>query len=186
MQKRCSWVSDEKIYIDYHDQEWGVPVYDDKNLFAMLNLEGQQAGLSWITVLKKREDYYKIFKNFDPELISKFSDGKIEKILQDPKIIRNRLKVNSIVINAKAYINFQKNSSVSFSEFIWGFVGNKTKINSWSEQNPQPASTQEAEQMSKALKKLGFKFVGPTICYAFMQAVGMVNDHDVECFKKAK
>lgn len=185
MVKRCSWVSQEQIYIAYHDHEWGVPIYDSQKLFAMLNLEGQQAGLSWITVLKKREDYYKIFYDFDPEKLIKFTDKKIQKILQDPRVIRNKLKVNAIVTNAKAYLDYQKQHG-SFSEFIWSFNDNenKPKINYWSKKNPTPAFTPESDQMSKALKKLGFKFVGSTICYAFMQAVGMVDDHDASCFRK--
>jgi DNA-3-methyladenine glycosylase I len=182
MKTRCNWMTDDPLYLNYHDNEWGIPVYDDEKLFAMLCLEGQQAGLSWITILKKREDFYKIFANFIPEELIKFSDKKIIKILKDPKIIRNRLKVNAIVGNAKAYLELKK-TEPSFSDFLWRYVDGKPKENNWSTNNPQPALTKESKAMAKDLKKLGFNFVGPTICYAFMQACGMVNDHQKQCYK---
>lgn len=182
MKQRCNWATSDPLYIDYHDNEWGIPVYDDEKLFVMLCLEGQQAGLSWITILKKREDYYKIFSDFSPEKLVKFSDKKIERILQNPKIVRNRLKVNAIIGNAKAYLELKKTEK-SFSDFLWRYVDGKPKVNRWNKNNSEPAFTKESEAMSKDLKKLGFKFVGPTICYAFMQACGMVNDHQKQCYK---
>lgn len=182
MKKRCNWLTDDPLYLDYHDNEWGIPVYEDEKLFAMLCLEGQQAGLSWITILKKRDDFYKIFDNFIPETLSNFSDKKIEKILKDPRIIRNRLKVNAIIGNAKAYLELKKTEK-SFSAFLWDYVEGKPKTNDWSKNHPQPALTKESKEMAKDLKKLGFNFVGPTICYAFMQACGMINDHQPQCYK---
>lgn len=181
MKKRCSWVTDDPLYIDYHDNEWGVPVYDDRHLFEMLSLEGAQAGLSWLTILKRRENYRKAFDNFDPAIICAYEDDKISSLLANEGIIRNRLKVKSVVTNAKAFINIQKEFG-SFSNYLWGFVNGKPMINSWQTQEEVPVSTKESEILSKDLKKRGFKFVGPVICYAFMGAVGMVNDHTKECF----
>lgn len=178
--KRCSWCGDDPEYVAYHDDEWGVPVRDSKDLFAKLILDGAQAGLAWITILRKRDAYYKAFDGLDPEKMARYSDKKIEKILQDPGIVRNRLKVQSAVKNAKAYMVLQK-QGVDFSEFLWSFVGGETKQNKWQTSKQVPAVTPEAEAMSKALKKAGFSFVGPTIVYAFMQAVGMVNDHLITC-----
>lgn len=181
--KRCSWVTEDPIYIEYHDHEWGVPVYDDQKLFAMLNLEGQQAGLSWITVLKKRANYHRAFFNFNPKKIIQLESEDIENLLQDPGLIRNRLKLNAIVRNAHAYLNFQKTEQ-GFSAFLWGFVNHQPIVIRTSEK-VKLLATERSVAMSKALKKLGFTFVGPTICYAFMQAVGMINEHEAACrFKK--
>lgn len=179
--KRCQWVSDDPLYVDYHDNEWGKPVYDDLKLFEFLVLEGMQAGLSWITILKKRDNYRKAFDNFDPNKIARYTPAKIEKLLQDPGIIRNRLKVNSIIQNAKAYLDVQKTES-SFSDFLWQFVDGQPIKNQWKRHADIPTTSVEAQNMANILKKRGFKFVGETICYAFMQAVGMVDDHIEECF----
>jgi DNA-3-methyladenine glycosylase I len=179
---RCGWVTTDPLYIEYHDTEWGVPVLDDQRLFEFLILEGAQAGLSWITVLKKRENYRKLFDNFVPEKIARYSDAKLAKILLDPGIIRNRLKVNSAVINAKAYLEVKKEWG-SFSKYIWHFVGGKPVKNKWQSLRQVPAKNEISDKMSKDLKKRGFKFIGSTICYAFMQAVGMVNDHVSDCFR---
>lgn len=181
--QRCHWVTDDPLYIDYHDKEWGVPLYDNQKLFAMLNLEGQQAGLSWITVLKKREHYHGCFFNFNPKKIIQMKEQDIQQLLQDPGLIRNRLKLHAIVKNAHAYLNLQK-SGEDFSSFLWSFVDNKPLFVTKSKKL-QALATEKSVAMSKALKKLGFTFVGPTICYAFMQAVGMINQHDDHChFKK--
>ena len=182
MKKRCAWAGDKQIYIDYHDSEWGVPVHDDQKLFEFLILEGAQAGLSWLTVLKKRENYRKAFANFDPEKVARFTPAKIEKLLQDPGIIRNRLKVQAAVTNAKAFLKVQKEFG-SFAEYSWQFVGGKPKQNKWKSMKELPAETDISNAWSKDLKKRGFKFVGPTIMYAHMQAVGMVNDHCTDCFR---
>ena len=179
--QRCTWVTSDTIYIDYHDNEWGKPIYDDQKLFEFLILEGAQAGLSWLTVLKKREHYRKVFDNFDPNKIAKYTPAKIEKLLADPGIIRNRLKVNAAIINAQAYLQVQKEFG-QFSKYMWSFVGGKPMKNRWQRGKQIPASTAVSDAMSKDLKKRGFKFVGSTICYALMQAVGMVNDHLVDCF----
>lgn len=179
---RCSWCGDDPLYIKYHDEEWGVPVHDDRQLFEMLNLEGAQAGLSWITVLKKRDNYRKIFDNFNAELIVKYKDSKLEKILQDPGIIRNRLKVYSLVTNAGAFLKIQEEYG-SFDKYLWQFVDETPVINKYSELSELPAKNHISDIMSKELKNKGFKFVGSTICYAFMQAVGMVNDHVIDCFR---
>ena len=177
---RCGWVSDDPLYQTYHDEVWGRPVYDAKELFAKLCLDGQQAGLSWITILRKQQSYEAAFANFEPEVIAKFDDAKVEELMQNPGIIRNRLKVNSIIRNAKSYLAFVEQGN-DFSTFLWSFVGGEPLINQRQSLAEVPAQTPESEAMSKALKKLGFNFVGPTICYAFMQAVGMVNDHTVDC-----
>jgi DNA-3-methyladenine glycosylase I len=177
--QRCNWVTEDSIYIDYHDKEWGVPLHDNQTLFAMLNLEGQQAGLSWITVLKKRKHYYKCFFNFNPKKIIQLQDEDIEKLLLDAGLIRNRLKLYAIVRNARAYLNFQK-SGEDFSSFLWSFVDKEPIVVS-SNKKLQALATEKSIIMSKALKKLGFTFVGPTICYAFMQAAGMINEHDDDC-----
>lgn len=177
---RCKWVGKGEIYISYHDEEWGVPVYDSEQLFAKLILDGFQAGLSWITILKKRDNFYKAFDNFDPRKVAVYDEEKIESLLQDSGIIRNKLKVRATVTNAQAFLNYESDGS-SFSELLWSFVGGKPKKNAWIRNEDVPASTKESDEMSKALKKLGFKFVGTTICYAFMQAVGMVNDHTTDC-----
>lgn len=180
--KRCAWVpANNELYIQYHDQEWGIPVYDDRKLFEMIILEGAQAGLSWITVLKKREAYRQAFDNFDPEKVANYDEKKIAELLENPGIIRNRLKVNSTVTNAKAMLEI-KQQGQSFSDYLWQFVDGKPIVNAWTTFEQVPVSTKESDAMSKHLKKCGFKFVGTTICYAFMQAVGMVNDHTTDCF----
>lgn len=179
---RCEWVTEAPLYIDYHDNEWGVPIYDSQKLFEFLILEGMQAGLSWITILKKRDNYRLLFDQFDPQKIAIFNQKKVEALLKDQRIIRNRLKVNAIIKNAKAYLKLEA-EGVSFSEFLWGFVDGKPIQNHWVLHKDIPAHTPLSDQLSKVLKKRGFSFVGSTICYAFMQAVGMVNDHLVTCYK---
>ena len=179
---RCAWAGTDPLYIRYHDEEWGVPVYDDKKLFEFLILEGAQAGLSWLTVLRKRENYRKNFCDFDPVKVSKFDRKKIETLLKDPGIIRNRLKVESAVSNAKAFLKVQKEFG-SFSKYAWSFVGGKPLINKRRTLKDIPAQTAESDAFSKDLKKRGFRFVGSTIIYAHMQATGMVNDHVVDCFR---
>ena len=180
---RCQWCSNDELYQQYHDQEWGVPVYDDRALFEMLLLEGAQAGLSWITVLKKRAYYRIVFDGFNPEKIAKYDLGKRQELLSDPGIIRNKLKVNAFIVNAQLYLDMQADlSSPSFAEYLWSFVGGEPVINQPRLLSHVPSTTAQSENMSKSLKKLGFKFVGSTICYAFMQAAGMVNDHAKECF----
>jgi len=182
MIKRCSWCGTDPLYVKYHDEEWGVPVHDDRHLFEMLNLEGAQAGLSWSTILNKRENYKKVFDNFDAVKISKYSNKKIERILQNPGIVRNKLKVNAVVTNAKAFLKVQKEFG-SFDNYIWQFVNRKQIVNKFSTLKDVPAKTEISDVLSKDLKKRGFKFIGSTICYAFMQAVGMVNDHTKDCFR---
>ena len=182
MKVRCEWCGSDPLYIKYHDEEWGVSVHDDQKLFEMLILEGAQAGLSWITVLKKRENYRKAFNNFDAVKISKYSDKKISKLLENPGIIRNRLKINATVTNAKEFIKIQKEFG-SFDKYIWQFVDHKPIVNKFKSMKELPSKTEISDLMSKDLKKRGFKFVGSTICYAFMQAVGMVNDHTSDCFR---
>ncbi|HEU5071912.1 MAG TPA: DNA-3-methyladenine glycosylase I [Verrucomicrobiae bacterium] len=179
---RCSWCLSEDIYVRYHDEEWGVPEHDDQKLFAKLILDGAQAGLSWITILKKRENYYRAFDQFNPEKMARYSEKKIAALLADPGIVRNRLKVNAAVTNARAYLKLREELG-SFDRFLWQFTGGKTKRNVWKSPGQLPARTVESDAMSKALQQRGFKFVGSTICYAFMQAVGMVNDHRVDCFR---
>jgi DNA-3-methyladenine glycosylase I len=182
---RCSWANGD-LYIEYHDKEWGVPVHDDRHLFEMIILEGAQAGLSWITILKKRENYRKAFDHFDAKKIARYDARKVEKLMADAGIVRNRLKINATIQNAKAFLAVQKEFG-SFDKYIWQFVGGKPIQNSW-RRGQIPAKTKESDAMSKDLLKRGFKFVGSTICYAFMQAVGMVNDHTMDCFlhKKAR
>ncbi len=183
MTKRCSWVSNDPLYIDYHDNEWGYPQYDSLKLFEKICLEGQQAGLSWVTVLKKRDEYRRCFFNFQPEKIIQLTATDIELLLENTGLIRNRLKLNSIVKNAHAYLAMQYNNE-SFSQFIWSFVDGKPIINHFKDKSEVPVSTEISDKMSKALKKRGFTFVGTTICYAFMQSMGLVNDHFEDCFKK--
>ena len=180
IQARCSWCSDDKLYQTYHDNIWGRPRWDSQDLFAKLCLDGQQAGLSWITILKKEQTYYEAYDNFEAEKIVHYDAIKIEALMQNSGIVRNKLKINSIIKNAKGYLEIEAKEG-SFSDFIWSFVGGKTIQNNWQVKDEVPVSTPESEAMSKALKKRGFSFVGPTICYAFMQAVGMVNDHVVTC-----
>ena len=180
MQKRCAWVTEDPIYIDYHDNEWGIPIYDSHRLFEFLILEGAQAGLSWITVLKKRENYRNCFDNFDPKKIARYDEKEINKLLNNAGIIRNRLKIESTIINASAYLKLQREGN-NFSDYIWSFVDGKQIKNRWKSFRSVPSKTSISDTMSKDLKKCGFKFVGSTICYAFMQAVGLVNDHTVDC-----
>lgn len=179
---RCAWCGDDPLYVQYHDEEWGVPVYDNQQLFAKLILDGAQAGLSWITILRKQENYWQAFDQFDPEKIARYDEAKIAELLQNPGIVRNRLKVNSAVKNARGYLNIMEEKG-SFSDFLWQFVDGRPLQNKWQSLSEVPAETKESQAMSKALKKQGFSFVGPTIVYAFMQAVGMVNDHVVSCFR---
>jgi DNA-3-methyladenine glycosylase I len=179
---RCEWVGDEPLYVAYHDQEWGVPVHDDRLLFEFLVLEGAQAGLSWLTILRKREGYRRAFAGFDPPAVAAFGPADIERLLADPGIVRNRLKIGSAITNAQAFLRVQDEYG-SFASYVWGFVGGNTIHNEWRKMAEIPAKTPEAEIMSADLKKRGFRFVGPTICYAHMQATGMVNDHTVDCFR---
>lgn len=181
---RCGWVTNQPLYIDYHDNEWGVPLYDDRQLFAMLCLEGAQAGLSWWTILSKREHYYKVFDDFDPKKIALYDDAKRAELLNDAGIVRNKLKVNAFIVNAQKYLDITDNGEQPqlFSDYLWQFVGGKPIVNAWETLADVPVTTPESDAMSKQLKKDGFKFVGSTICYAFMQAVGMVNDHTTDCF----
>lgn len=181
--KRCDWVGDDELMIKYHDEEWGKPVHDDRKLFEFLILEGAQAGLSWKTVLHKREGYRELFDNFDVKKIINYEDNKIEKLMQDPKIIRNRLKITSVIINAKAFIKVQEEFG-SFDKYIWSFVNNKPIVNKFNSLSELPAKTALSDKISIDLKKRGFKFVGSTIIYAFMQATGMVNDHTTNCSVK--
>jgi DNA-3-methyladenine glycosylase I len=178
---RCKWVGND-LAIAYHDKEWGVPEHDDRVLFEFLILEGAQAGLSWDTILKKRENYRAAFDNFDPRKISKYDARKKTKLMRDKGIIRNRLKIESVVKNARAFLAVQKEFG-TFDRYIWQFGGGKPRINAWKPGQRLPASTPESDAMSKDLKKRGFNFVGSTICYAFMQATGMVNDHAIDCFR---
>jgi DNA-3-methyladenine glycosylase I len=181
VKNRCEWVNNkDPLYIEYHDTEWGVPVYDDRLLFEMLCLEGAQAGLSWWTVLQKRDHYRKVFENFEAEKIVCFTKGYLNSLREDKGIIRNKLKINSVVTNAHAFLKIRDEFG-SFSNYIWGFVNGKPIINHWEHLKDVPAFTEISDRMSKQLKKDGLKFVGTTICYAFMQAVGMVNDHTLDC-----
>jgi DNA-3-methyladenine glycosylase I len=183
---RCPWVDLSKgEYVEYHDKEWGVPVYDDRLIFEFLSLESAQAGLSWLTVLKKRENYRKAFENFEPKKIARFDQAKIEELLLNPGIIRNRLKIEATVNNARKFLEVQKEFG-SFSKYIWGFVGGKPKINKIRKLSDYPATSKESDALSKDLKQRGFKFLGSTICYAHMQATGMVNDHSLDCFRKSE
>lgn len=182
MKKRCYWVNTDEIYIKYHDEEWGTPVYDDATLFEFLVLETFQAGLSWITILKKRENFRNAFDNFDYTKIAKYSESKYEALLQDAGIIRNKLKIRSAITNAQLFIEIQKEHG-SFSKFIWSYVNGKPILNAFEKKEDVPATTSLSDTISKDLKKLGFKFVGSTVLYAFMQATGMVNDHATDCFK---
>lgn len=180
--KRCPWCGTDPLYIQYHDQEWGVPEYGDQQLFAMLILEGAQAGLNWITILRKREMYLTAFDQFDPEKIAYYDDAKVAELLQNPGIIRNKLKVRSAIKNAQAYLKIMEEKG-SFSDFLWQFVDGQPIQNSWRTMEEVPTQTDASQAMSKTLKKCGFNFVGPTIMYAFMQAIGMANDHLVDCFR---
>jgi DNA-3-methyladenine glycosylase I len=179
---RCDWAGSEPLYIAYHDLEWGVPQHDDRALFEMLVLEGAQAGLSWSTILRKRDNYRVAFDHFDPGKVAKYQADKVADLLKDEGIVRNRLKIEAAIQNAKALLLVQREYG-SFNQYIWGFVGGSPIVNHWKTLREIPAQTPESQAMSKDLKVRGFKFVGPTICYAFMQAVGMVNDHVVYCFR---
>jgi len=179
---RCPWAGEDPLYCRYHDEEWGVPVHDDRILFEFLILEGAQAGLSWSTILKKREGYRKNFADFDPAAVARFTAKRQEKILTDPGIVRNRLKVQAAVTNAQQFLAVQEEFG-TFDAYIWAFVNGKPIQNTFREMGDYPATTPVSDRMSKDLKRRGFKFVGSTICYAFMQAVGMVNDHTVDCFR---
>jgi DNA-3-methyladenine glycosylase I len=180
--QRCPWCLSHPLYVRYHDEEWGVPERDDRRLFAKLILDGAQAGLSWLTILKKRDNYFRAFDGFDPEKMARYNARKIAALLADPGIVRNRLKVAAAVTNARAYLQLREEEG-SFADFLWQFVDGKTKRNKWRRLDELPARTAESDAMSKELKKRGFKFVGSTICYAFMQATGMVNDHLVTCWR---
>lgn len=182
---RCDWAGDDPLYNDYHDKEWGVPVYDDHKIFEFLILETFQAGLSWITVLKKRGNFRKAFDNFDYKKIAGYDEDKVQSLLLDPGIIRNRLKIRATISNAQAFIRVQKEFG-TFSKYIWGFVGGKPLQNSFHSMNEMPANTTLSDEISKDLKKRGFKFVGSTVIYAHMQATGMVNDHVVDCYRHSE
>ena len=180
---RCGWCLSSPLYIDYHDEEWGVPVHDDQKLFEMINLEGAQAGLSWYTILVKRENYREAFDNFDANIIANYTDEKLEELRQNPGIVRNKLKIKGTRSNAIAYLKIQEEFG-SFDKYIWQFTDYKTIVNQPKTLSDVPVTTPESDAMSKDLKKRGFKFVGSTICYAFMQACGMVDDHLVDCWHK--
>lgn len=178
---RCAWVNDDPLYIAYHDEEWGKPLYEDRKLFELLMLEGMQAGLSWYTVLKKRAHYREVFDGFDPEIIVHYDEVKIDELMNDPGIIRNRLKIDSIIRNAGVYLQICEEQG-SFADYLWSFAQGTPIINHWKTRAEVPATTPLSDAMSKALKKRGMKFVGSTICYAFMQSSGMVDDHALSCF----
>lgn len=182
MKTRCAWAGSDPLYVAYHDEEWGVPVHDDRRLYEFLILEGAQAGLSWITILRKRNRYRDVFDGFDPAAVASYGELKIAQLLADPGIVRNRLKIESAVRNALAFMRVQEEFG-SFADYIWRFVDGKPVRNAWKALAEVPAKTAESDAMSRDLAKRGFKFVGSTICYAFMQAVGMVNDHTVDCFR---
>jgi len=182
MPNRCEWCTGTELEQTYHDEEWGVPLHDDRKLFEFIILDGAQAGLSWLTILKKRENYREAFDDFDAELIARYGDDRCAELLSNPGIIRNKLKVASAIRNAKAFLEVQSEFG-SFDQFIWQFTDGKTIQNSWRTMRDIPVKTPEAEAMSKELKRRDFNFVGPTICYAFMQAAGMVNDHVTDCFR---
>ncbi|HJU65578.1 MAG TPA: DNA-3-methyladenine glycosylase I [Gemmatimonadaceae bacterium] len=181
---RCSWAG-TPLSIAYHDTEWGVPVHDDRTLFEFLTLEGAQAGLSWETILAKRENYRRAFAGFDPTAVARFTPARVERLLRDPGIVRNRLKVESTVQNARAFLSVQREFG-SFDAYVWRFVDGRPKVNRWRTLKEIPPSTGESDVMSKDLRRRGFRFVGSTICYAFMQAVGMVNDHLIDCFRRTR
>jgi DNA-3-methyladenine glycosylase I len=183
--KRCAWAGNDPLYQTYHDEEWGVPCFDDRRLFEFLILEGAQAGLAWITILRKRAGYHRCFDGFDAEKIARYTPKRVEKLLQDPGIVRNRLKVESTVTNARAYLQIQDRYE-SFSDYLWRYVDGQPITNHWRTLRQVPASTPLSDQLSKALKNDGFRFVGTTICYAYMQAVGLINDHTTNCFRHAE
>ena len=180
--QRCSWAGSDPIYIDYHDREWGVPVHDERTLFEMLILDGAQAGLSWITILKKRDNYRAAFDNFNAHKIARYSERKVQSLLKDSGIVRNRLKIAAAIHNAKMLLRLREQEG-SFDEYLWNYVDGRPVINAWRNIKEIPARTPLSDVISRDLSKRGFKFVGPTIIYAFMQAMGMVNDHTVDCFR---
>jgi DNA-3-methyladenine glycosylase I len=182
MKQRCAWAGSDPLYVAYHDEEWGVPLHDDQKLFEFLVLEGMQAGLSWMTILRKRENFRKAFDNFDAKKIAGYKEAKIRKLLANEGIIRNRLKIRAAITNAQLFLDVQREFG-SFDKYIWGFVNSRPIDGKRASMKEIPAVTAEAERMSIDLKKRGFKFVGPTICYAHMQACGMANDHQVDCFR---
>ena len=182
MQNRCEWAGSDPLYLEYHDREWGVPVHDDHTLFEFLILEGAQAGLSWITILRKRANYRAAFAGFDPRRVAEFDGAKVDELLANPGIIRNRRKIEAAIQNARAFLEVQREFG-SFDTYIWQFTGGKTLVNAWERMQDLPAQSEESIRMSKDLIRRGFKFVGPTICYAHMQATGMVNDHTIDCFR---
>jgi DNA-3-methyladenine glycosylase I len=185
MKPRCEWSGNDPLYIAYHDDEWGVPANDDRHLFEMLVLEGAQAGLSWLTILKKRENYRKAFHSFDPEIVAAYSERDIKRLLADSGIVRNRLKIESAIKNARGVLKIKEEYG-TLAAFIWNYVDGTPRQNNWKSIGEIPARTDQSDAMSKDLKRRGFNFVGSTICYAFMQAVGMVNDHIVDCFRYAE
>jgi DNA-3-methyladenine glycosylase I len=181
--RRCEWVPEgDSLYVAYHDEEWGVPSRDDRHLFELLVLEGAQAGLSWATILRKREGYRRAFAGFDADAVARFGERDVERLLADPSIVRNRLKVESAIANARATLAVREERG-SLSDYLWSAVGGEPKQNAWTALSEIPAETEESRAMSKDLKRRGFRFVGPTVCYAFMQAAGLVNDHVVDCFR---
>jgi DNA-3-methyladenine glycosylase I len=182
MLSRCSWAGTDPLSVDYHDVEWGLPEHDDRTLFEFLILEGAQAGLSWMTILKKRQNYRQAFDNFDPRLVAEYDSAKIAALMDNPGIVRNKLKIGAAVQNARSFLQVQAEYG-SFDNYVWDFVGGAPIKNARRTLSEIPATTPQAEAMSKDLRTRGFKFVGPTICYAFMQAVGLVNDHTVDCFR---
>ena len=183
--QRCAWAGDDPDMVRYHDKEWGTPVHDDRTLFEFLILEGAQAGLAWITILRKRDNYRKAFDNFDPGLIAEYDEVKIKTLLENPGIVRNRLKVRAAVTNAQNFLDVQREHG-SFDSYIWNLAGGSTQVNQYKTAFDAPSNTPVSDAMCKGLKKRGFKFVGSTICYAFMQATGMVNDHEMNCFRYAE
>ncbi|HWV18473.1 MAG TPA: DNA-3-methyladenine glycosylase I [Rhodocyclaceae bacterium] len=185
MGKRCSWCGEDPLYVEYHDEEWGRPCHDERMLFELLILEGAQAGLSWITVLRKRENYRKAFDNFDAEKIARYTDKDVERLMQDPGIVRNRLKINATITNARAYLKLREEFG-GFDAYLWGFVGGKALQPNLRGMGDVPARTEVSDALSKDLLKRGFKFVGSTICYAYMQATGMSNDHVLGCPQHAR
>ena len=180
--KRCGWVGDDPLYLDYHDREWGVPLHDDRQLFEMIILEGAQAGLSWITILKKRENYRLAFNQFDVQKIARYDGRKKRSLMNNAGIVRNRLKIDATIGNARSFLDIVEEHG-SFSNYLWDFVDGRPIVNRWRTLSDVPVSTEKSDALSKALKSRGFKFVGTTICYSFMQAVGMVNDHTRDCFR---
>ena len=180
--KRCGWAGTDPLYVAYHDTEWGVPLHDDRRLFEMLILEGAQAGLSWITILRKRATYRAAFNRFDPRAVATFDGRKVRALLRDTGIVRNRAKIEAAIGNARAFLEVQREFG-SFDAYVWRIVGGRSKHNAWRTLKQIPAQTGESQEMSRDLKKRGFRFVGPTICYSHMQATGMVNDHLVDCFR---